>query len=139
MIRNGLPNHISRPGKPPIRIHKYPHDIVCKYTEVLQLMPQLWGGKRAVFDPNGMPDEKVSIDAMVHIGMNPASNDYLFEKRARRDGYEEPGDDGVYLSPDALEGLPEELHTGFDLEGIAAQVKRSLPVGLTIVVMGIKD
>jgi hypothetical protein len=130
MIRDALPDQISRPNKHPINILKYSNDILCNYSDVLELTPELWNGKRSVYDTNCSPDETVHIDVMLHIGMNAGDNMYDFEMRARREKYEEPGENGVYLSPKELKGLPEELRPGFNIKDVAARVAKALPVSL---------
>ncbi|KAL9576431.1 MAG: hypothetical protein Q9212_007103 [Teloschistes hypoglaucus] len=127
-IRDNLPHHLIRKDKPPIHILKYPHNINCIYTEVLNLTPQLWSGTPSIYDPESMSTKPVEIDLMVHIGMHPDPEGYFLEKRARRGKYEQPGDDGRFLARDALKGLPKKLLVGLDLDGIAARVAESLGV-----------
>lgn len=66
------------------------------------------------------------------MGMNSkaAEGEYVLEKRARRDGYAQAGEDGELLPSDALEGMPEELCVGFDVDDIGAKMSESLPVSL---------
>ena len=128
MVRDGIPAQIKRKDKPLINVIKHPHDIKCIYTELLDLAPELWSGKRSVYDPSSASNKVLEIDLMIHIGMHPDDDIYFFEKRARREKYEHPDDDGKYLSRDALKGLPEKLLVGFDVEDIAARVRQSLPV-----------
>lgn len=132
-IRNAIPPTISRKGKPAINIIKYPHDINCTYAELLALTPELWNGKRSVYEPDSSYAEKMlKIDLMIHMGMHPDDEDFFLEKRARRGKYELPGDDGKFLNRDALKGLPERLDVGFDVEDIAAKVQICLPVSVTL-------
>lgn len=129
MVRDAIPDQITRKGKLPINILKYPHNIGCIYADVLALIPELWSGKRSVYQPHAASEDEIAIDLMIHIGMNSAEeSNYVIEKRARRDGYEQPGEDGQYLPPDALKGLPKEIFVGFDVEDIVARVANSLPV-----------
>ncbi|KAL8925441.1 MAG: hypothetical protein Q9208_003533 [Pyrenodesmia sp. 3 TL-2023] len=127
-IRNGIPSTIARKGKPPINIVKYPHDISCVYSELLDLAPELWSGKRSVYEPGSNSNKTLEIDLMIHIGMHPDEGDYFLEKRAWREKYEHSGDNGKYLNRDALKGQPEKLLVGFDVEDIAEKVRQSLPV-----------
>ncbi|KAI4251307.1 MAG: hypothetical protein LQ352_004924 [Teloschistes flavicans] len=129
-IRDGLPKQIIRKDRPSIHILKYPRNINCIYTEVLELCPQLWNGKRSVYEPDSASTKPVEIDLMIHIGMHPDAEGYFVEKRARRGRYEQPGDDGRFLARDALKGLPERFVVGLDLDGIVARVMKSVGVGL---------
>ncbi len=133
MVRDRIPDRMTRKGKLPINILRYPHDIHCAYEDVLALIPELWSGKRSVYQPDSPSGKEMPIDLMIHIGMNSAEErNYVIEQRARRDGYEQPGEDGKYLPPDALKGLPEEMFVGFDVEDIVARVAKSLPVSVYI-------
>lgn len=127
-VRDGLPSQITRNDKPPINIIRYPHDINCIYTELLDLTPQLWNGKRSVYEPGSDSTKPLEIDLMIHIGMHPDDDVYFLETRARRGKYEHSGDDGKFLSREALKGRPEILLVGFDIEDVAARVRRSIPV-----------
>lgn len=53
-----------------------------------------------------------------------------FEKMARREGYEYPGDDGENVDSQELKdlGLPMQLHTKLDVDAAAAVVKQKFPV-----------
>lgn len=130
MIRDGLPDTLVGHDKSNINILRYPKDIVCKYMDALSEVPKIWSGKREEFEPQDGAKGRVHIDALIHIGMNPGSSAYSLEKRARRDGYEEPGEDGVYLPPSTFNGLPEELHPWFDLDDVAHRLSKELPVRL---------
>ena len=128
MVRDGLPTLLTRRNKPPITILKYPYDIKCIYDEVLALTPELWSGKRSVYELDSSSQKTVNIDLMLHIGMHPDDDVYFFEKRARRGKYEHAGEDGKLLSRDALKGLPDVLFVEFDVENVVARVAESLPV-----------
>ncbi|KAI4190991.1 MAG: hypothetical protein L6R41_000441 [Letrouitia leprolyta] len=128
-IRNSIPSTISRKGKPPIKTVKYPHDIKCTYTELLVLAPELWNGKGSVYEPDSNSEKVLEIDLMIHMGMHPNDEGFFLEKRARREKYELPGDDGKFLNRDALKVLPGRLDVGFDVEDVAAKMRRCLPVG----------
>lgn len=130
MIRDGLPDTLVGHDKSNINILRYPKDIVCRYTDALGEVPKIWSLKREEFEPQDGAKGHVHIDALIHIGMNPVSSAYSLEKRARRDGYEEPGEDGVYLPPSTFNGLPKELHPWFDLEDVAHRLSKELPVRL---------
>ncbi|KAL8790315.1 MAG: hypothetical protein Q9213_000667 [Squamulea squamosa] len=131
-VRDGIPNQIIRKGQPPINILKYPHDINCIYTELLQLAPELWSGKRSVYDPGSVSTKPLEIDVIIHIGMHPEDDVWFLEKRARRGKYEQPGDDGKYLARDVLKGQPEKLYVDFDVEDIAARVRGRIPDDITV-------
>ncbi|KAL8941406.1 MAG: hypothetical protein Q9216_002251 [Gyalolechia sp. 2 TL-2023] len=131
-IRDDIPTNITRKGKPAINILKYPRDINCIYAELLALAPELWSGKRSVYEPGSRSEKMLEIDLMIHIGMHPDDEDFFLETRARRERYELPGDDGKYLNRDALKGLPERLGVGFDIEHVAANVRRALPVDTSV-------
>lgn len=130
MIRDALPERIVRDDQTVIEILKYPYNIYCSYTDILERYPTLWNGQRSVYEPNASADvdERVHIDIMIHMGMAPTDERYRFETRARRDGYHAPGDDGVYIAKDALAGLPEELHTDFNVEDAVAEIQTALGV-----------
>ena len=128
MVRDSLPPLITRKDKAPITILKYPHDIECIYTDVLALTPELWSGKRSVYELGSSSHKTVGLDLMLHIGMHPDDDVYFFEKRARRGKYEHPGEDGRLLSRDALKGQPERLFVELDVENIVARVVKSMPV-----------
>lgn len=129
MVRDGLPALIARNDEPPISILRYPHDIECIYTDVLALTPELWSGKRSVYELDNISSHKtVSIDLMLHIGMHPDNSGYFFEKQARRGKYERAGEDGKLLSRDALKGEPDRLFVELDIEGVVARVANSMPV-----------
>ena len=67
------------------------------------LIYQLWSGKRSVYQPQYPGQKPIEIGLMLHIGMRPGDNCFCFEKIARRDGYDQPGTDGVYLPPGEAE------------------------------------
>lgn len=125
-----LPDQIFRESKSPIHILKYPNDIKCEYVQCLKEFLTLWDGKLSVYKPNCPPDKPVSIDLMVHLGIDPSSSGFLLETRGRRDGYEEPGEDGLYLDRDTLKGYPEELYTGLNVKTVASRLSKIAPVGL---------
>ncbi|KAL8820819.1 MAG: hypothetical protein Q9223_001043 [Gallowayella weberi] len=131
-ILAGLPDYIPLKHKPPINILKYPYEINCIYTELLSLAPQLWNGKRSVYEPDSASTKPLEIDLMIHIGMHPDDDVWFFEKRARREKYELPGDDGKFLPKEALKGQPERLSVGFDVDDIATRVRRSIPDDITV-------
>lgn len=127
MVRDGVPALITRKDKLPITVFKYPHDIKCIYTDVLALTPELWSGKRSVYELGSSSHKTVDIDLMLHIGMHPDDDVYFFEKRARRGKYEHAGEDGRLLSRDALKGQPDRLFVELDVESIVARVVKSMP------------
>ncbi len=138
MVRDAMPDIIERHKAGPIKIVKYPHDIESHYSEVMRVIPELWRGKLSVFDPKCPPNQMIHIDLMLHIGMRRSENCYCFEKKARRDGYEKPGSDGVQLPPGNAErggiweGLPEVLEPALDIELAGGRVAKELPVSVPL-------
>lgn len=116
-IRDGIPSTIVRKGKPPINIVKYPHDINCIYFELLDLAPELWSVKRSVYEPKCKSTKMLEINLMIHTGMHPDEDDYILEKRARREKYEHPGDDGKYLKSRCIERPAGEAIGGIQCRG----------------------
>lgn len=45
----------------------------------------------------------LGIDLMMHISMHPTDNGFFFKKRARKEKYELPEDEGKYLNRNAAE------------------------------------
>lgn len=138
MVRDGLPNQITRKDEPPIHILKYPHDVKCIYTEVHDLVPELWSGRRSVYEVESKSNKKVSIDLMLHMGMHPDEG-YMFEKRARREKYEYPGCDGRFLGKDALKAGKQTLFVEIDVENVVAKVMKTMPVCLSFIVSVVRE
>ena len=129
MVRDALPNEIVRKEKAPITILKYPRDIQCIYTDILDLVPELWSQRKSVFETDGhTSDKKVSLDVMFHIGMHPDDSEYFFEKRARRGKYKYAGEDGKMLASDTFKGSPEVLFVEIDVENVVARVVERMSV-----------
>lgn len=132
-VRDGLPNLIEREGYPPIKVLKYPFDFRNVFVD-MERIPTLWDGKLKVYEPDASEDEKVYIDGLIHIGMQPAESHWLIEKRARRDGYKWVGDDGKQIptenggSGGMFEGIPEILTPMYDVEGIGKALNKRHPV-----------
>ena len=63
--------------------------------------------------------------------MTTAVPDFSAEKIAYRDGYESPGEDGVYVEKEHFTklGLPESLKPAFDTDAAVTKVKEQFPVG----------
>lgn len=99
----------------------------------MDIIPTLWNGDRRVYEPDCDEGQRIHIDAILHLGMN-FSNFWRVEKRARRDGYEWVGDDGLPLPKhnggkgEMWEGLPEDLTPVFDVDKIAQKLHEQLPV-----------
>ncbi|CAG8960526.1 hypothetical protein HYFRA_00008246 [Hymenoscyphus fraxineus] len=78
------------------------HDI---YEDVRRVSKEIWGGQRSLFlpePPSGENNTTVDIDMILHLGMVALgwrTDQFRFEKVARRDGYKLPGDDGKYDTP----------------------------------------
>lgn len=131
-VKLKLPDRIEREGRTPIKVIKFHTDFRNVITD-MDIIPTLWNGKKEVYDPTCKEGEKIHIDALLHLGMN-FSDIWTVEKRARRDGYEWVGDDGVPLPKNngekggRWEGLPEELRPVFDVDRIVEGLHRVLPV-----------
>ncbi|KAI1099414.1 hypothetical protein F4804DRAFT_321877 [Jackrogersella minutella] len=134
-VKLKLPDRIEREGRIPIKIIKYPVDF-RNVIKDMDLIPKLWSGDKRVYEPNCKKGQKIYIDAMLHMGMN-FSDVWQVEKRARRDGYDWVGDDGVRLPKyngkkgGRWDGLPEVLRPVFDVEHIATRLHEDLPNSLT--------
>ncbi|KAK8127092.1 pyroglutamyl-peptidase [Apiospora kogelbergensis] len=135
LVRDALPNIITRPDKRDIRILKYARDTHDTYEDVRRVSHDIWDGERPLFLPKPGPGEDerhVEIDAVLHLGMIALGGDptqFRFETIARRDGYELPGDDGTHVDSDELRrlGLPESLRTSFDVEAAWRRVQQEHP------------
>lgn len=132
MIRDATPSLISRPGKPDIVVLKYHHDSL----DILKMIKEVWTARRSSFFPEpspGQEDEVVNFAFGLHLGMTTAVPEFRAEKIAYRDGYERPGEDGVYIDKEYLYklGLPESLEPAFDPDTAVARVKAAFPVRLS--------
>ena len=127
-----LPDRIERKNRIPIRIIKYHTDFRNVITD-MDLIPPLWSGKKSVYEPDCGQGKKIHIDAMLHLGMN-FSDTWEVETRARRDGYDWVGDDGVPLPKhnggkgERWEGLPEVLKPVFNVDHIVEGLQTMMPV-----------
>ncbi|KAL2068166.1 hypothetical protein VTL71DRAFT_16264 [Oculimacula yallundae] len=136
LVRDALPEFIQRPGKEDIRILKFARVTRDMYEDVRRTSAEIWGGRRALFLPEPAASEKediVDVSMVLHLGMvalgwNP--NVFRFETIARREGYKLPGDDGKHIDSKELKdlGLPETLHTSFDIEAAWRKVKDQYPL-----------
>ncbi|KAI1458141.1 hypothetical protein F4805DRAFT_425671 [Annulohypoxylon moriforme] len=130
-VKLRLPECIERKGRIPIKIIKYPTDFRNVITD-MDIIPTLWNGKRSVYEPSHKRDQEIYIDAMLHLGMN-FSDVWQVETRARRDGYEWVGDDGVPLPKynggkgGRWKGLPKVLKPFFKVERIVKRLHEELP------------
>ncbi|KAI8656998.1 hypothetical protein NCS56_01305500 [Fusarium sp. Ph1] len=131
-VKLALPDRIEREGRVPIKIIKYHTDFRNVITD-MDIIPQLWNEDKRVYEPDAKEGKKIHIDAMLHLGMNFADY-WQVEKRARRDGYDWTGDDGVPLPSHngdkggRWEGLPDQLRPVFDVDGIVDRLHQELPV-----------
>lgn len=106
----------------------------------MDIIPELWSGQKEVYEPGCDERKKIHIDAMLHLGMNFADY-WQVEKRARRDGYDWVGDDGVPLPKHnggrggRWEGLPEVLTPIFDVDDVVRRLQEELPVGNTTLLL----
>ncbi|KAI1439470.1 hypothetical protein F5Y02DRAFT_425720 [Annulohypoxylon stygium] len=129
-VKLKLPDRIDREGRIPIRVIKYPTDFRNVITD-MDIIPKLWSGKKSVYEPHCKHDKKIRIDAMLHMGMS-FYEEWQVETRARRDGYDWVGDDGVPLPKHGgkngrWEGLPKVLEPFFNVERIVQQLHREQP------------
>lgn len=136
MIRDATPSLISRHGKPDIVVLKYHRDSLDIYEDVLKMIEEVWTARRSSFlpEPNpGHEDEVIDFAFGLHLGMTTAIPEFRAEKVAYRDGYERPGEDGVYVDNEYFQklGLPESLAPAFDSDTAVEQVKAVVPVGLS--------
>lgn len=131
LTRDALPDTIHRPGKRTLRIFKYARDTRDTYADVRQVSKDIWGGERGFYIPQEDDDnsEKVDIDFIVHLGMEVRGDRFQIETRARRDGYEKPGDDGNMVNSDELKalGMVEQYGPAFDLKKAFEQLRRDIP------------
>lgn len=99
----------------------------------MDIIPTLWNGNKRVYDPDAKEGESIYIDAMLHMGMDFSDN-WFVESRARRDGYDWVGDDGVPLpkhnggQEGRWKGLPEVLTPVFDIDSVIQRLHQELPV-----------
>lgn len=132
LVHDALPDLIKRPGKRDVVIRKYKRVTVDTYDDVRQVSKDIWSGRRSFFLPKPKQEDEdshVDIDFIVHLGMEVRDGFFGFETRARRDGYDQPGDDGVCVDSKGLaeEGLPEELFPRFDIKAAFKTVKEKYP------------
>lgn len=134
MIRDILPRQIVRSGKPTITIIKYPDDTLCIYLWMIEAVKKILSGDRALYQgqvPDG--DTPFTPDLILHLGMTD-SPFFEFYEFARKDGYLEPGEDGVYYPQELLvkggewSELPDKLFTMIDMNQMRDKVLQKLPV-----------
>ncbi|QLI71263.1 uncharacterized protein G6M90_00g069810 [Metarhizium brunneum] len=116
VIRDATPSLISRLGKPDIVVLKY-HSL-DRSTIFLPSEPS-----------HDQEDEVVDFAFGLHLGMTTAVPEFQAERIAYRDGYERPGEDGVYINKEYFQklGLPESLDPAFDSDTAVARVKVTFP------------
>ncbi|KAK8067310.1 hypothetical protein PG997_014057 [Apiospora hydei] len=136
LVRDALPDRVTRKNQRDIRILKYGRDTRDMYEDVRRVSREIWGGARSLFLPEPLPGEEdeshVDIDLILHMGMIALGGDptqFLFETVARRDDYELAGDDGKLVDSDQLKclGLPETLQTSFNIEAAWRKVHQDHP------------
>lgn len=134
MIRDILPRQIVRSGKPTINIIKYPDDTPCIYLWMIEAVKKILSGDRALYRgqvPDG--DTPFTPDLILHLGMTD-SPFFEFYEFARKDGYLEPGEDGVYYPYELLakggewSELPDKLFAMIDMNQMRDKVLQKLPV-----------
>jgi hypothetical protein len=133
MVRDALPHRIERAGKPDIRILKYARATLDSYEDIRRVSKEIWQGDRSIFIPSPKSEEEnsdLAVDVILHLGMEIRKEEFCLETRARRDGYEKPGEDGKYIDPDHFKDtdLPPVLSTGFDVEAAFEKVHAKFPV-----------
>jgi hypothetical protein len=131
-VKIKIPDRIERDGQIPIKVIKFPFDFRNVITD-MDIIPKLWNQEKKVYDESSSQNEKIYIDAILHMGMTFGGN-WQVEKRARRDGYDWVGDDDKPLPKhnggegDRWEGLPEELRPAFDVDQIVERLQKDYPV-----------
>lgn len=134
MIRDAIPTLIQRPGHDDIVVLEYHRDSLDTYTDVLEMVTELWNAKRSSFVPKADKDDedkKIDIAFALHLGMTTAVSEFRAEKISYRDGYERPGEDGVHVDQDYFKelGLPDSLKPDFDIDAAVTRLKTQFPVG----------
>ncbi|KAI1127031.1 hypothetical protein F5Y10DRAFT_243523 [Nemania abortiva] len=130
-VKLKIPDRIEREGYMPINIIKYHFDFRNVITD-MDIIPKLWNREKKVYDENAEDGEEIYVDAMLHMGMN-FTEIWRIEKRARRDGYDWVGDDGVPLPKHngekggRFEGLPEVLTPMFNIDDMEKRLQEELP------------
>ncbi|KAI0115620.1 hypothetical protein GGR51DRAFT_503591 [Nemania sp. FL0031] len=130
-VKLKIPDRIEREGRIPINVIKYHFDFRNVITD-MDIIPTLWNREKKVYDESAEDGDKIYVDAMLHMGMN-FSDIWRIESRARRDGYEWVGDDGVPLPKynggegGRFEGLPEVLKPMFNIDDMEKRVQEELP------------
>lgn len=112
-----------------VRILVHPDPVRVNYEVVRGLVPSLWD------------DPECKIDAALHIGMAGPQHVYQVERRGHRDGYLIKDVDGQLLDDERRrreaggdegwiwEGLPTELLSDLDVDGIHKRWVEHCPVG----------
>ena len=127
-----IPDRLEREGRPTINVIKFPFDFRNFITD-MDIIPKLWNHEKKVYDEDCEQDEKIYIDAILHMGIT-SNGQWQVEKRARRDGYDWVGDDDKPLPKHnggkggRWEGLPEILTPAFNVDKIVEQLEKNLPV-----------
>lgn len=139
------------PVIPPVRLLTHPEPIRVNYTVVRDLVPKLWhldgdGAKHSDGHESPPPAEGSAqkIDLAIHVGMAGPRLYYSVERHGDRDGYVMPDVDGKYLREDderraregqkwVWDGMPTELVTDVDVEGVLGRWKALAPVCFSFV------
>jgi hypothetical protein len=131
-VKLELPDWIERAGKAPIRVVKFAFDFRNVLTD-MNIIPELWSQRKKVYDDACGEDDKIYVDAMLHMGI-AFGGKWQVETRARRDGYDWVGDDDKPLPKhnggkgERWEGLPEVLTPAFDVDKIVDKLREDFPV-----------
>ena len=131
-VKLKIPDLIKCEGHSAINVIKYPFDFRNVITD-MDIIPKLWNQEKKVYDEDCEKDEKIYIDAILHMGIMFGDH-WQVEKRARRDGYDWVGDDDKALPKhnggkgERWEGLPEVLTPTFNVDKIVEKIKKNFPV-----------
>lgn len=126
---------------PRVRLLVHKPAVRVSYDTVRELVPRLWDGdeeeRRRAGEEDG--NDERGYDLALHIGMAGPPVRYSIERRGHRDGYRHRDVDGKYLDDDkrreregddwVWHGVPSELLTDLDIEGIYEKWVGRCPVG----------
>lgn len=137
LVRDVVQPRILREGRRSIEIIKYPEDVRCNYAWVIGMSKNIVSGNVYGASNSAATSERrprCCPDLILHIGMRTSYDGYCFETFARREGFEQPDDEGesfpkaMLQAGEAWESLPEKLYTKFNMDAVRATVLQKLPV-----------